>query len=424
MTPPRRPLPLAAYLGLTGWMPRLVEALALRAHSRMSAPPERRAERLGQASAARPPGRLVWLHAASVGEVTSIADLMGELARTPDLGLLVTTTTATGAAAARRLMPDGTIHQYLPADTPGAASAFLDHWQPDLAGFVESDLWPRLLAACKARSTPLALINARHSATRRRLGRSFSALLAQFDLITCQNPQVQAEIAQLGVVPARFGPTGDLKSENAALAADPAELAALRAALGSRPLWAAVSTHAEDEPAVRAAHQEARSRHPDLLLLHAPRHPERSGKVAADWQAAGHVLSRRSLDPVPAEQSSVFVIDSLGLTGLIYRLAPVVFLGGSFGDQGGHNPYEATRLGALVLHGPKVANAAAAYAQLGREGTARSVTDAHDLGTAVAGLAGPARSGPAVQPAQAAGLAAAIAQSLLALRADPPEKPV
>ncbi|MGR3463335.1 3-deoxy-D-manno-octulosonic acid transferase [Limimaricola sp.] len=376
------PWPLRLWLGGSWALPRLAEfTLARRVHRGQSSAPARLVERLGRATLPRPEGSLVWINAASVGEVASVADLARDLMAAGHT-VLITTTTTTGGARARRI--DGVLHQYQPLDTAQATRRFLDHWRPALACFVEGDLWPRLLRETAARSVPLALLNARPSRSRMRAPRISAALLSRFDLVTAQGEAVREEIARLGVAEDRVLAPGDLKAAAAPPAADPDRLSMLRAAFGDAPLWAAVSTHAEDEDAVITAHLEGRKRHPGLRLILAPRHPDRGAAVARALAAAGLEAQRGEM---PGE-AEIWLVDRLGETGLIYRLAPLVFLGGSFGPQGGHNPWEAAALGAALLHGPKVAHAAAAHATLDAAGAARTVEDGAALGAAVGGLIG------------------------------------
>ncbi|WP_334061312.1 3-deoxy-D-manno-octulosonic acid transferase [Limimaricola cinnabarinus] len=376
------PWPLRLWLGGSRALPRMAEiALARRVHRGQNAAPARLRERLGRATLDRPQGPLVWINAASVGEVASIADLARDL-MAERFAVLVTTTTTTGGARARRI--GDALHQYQPLDTARATRAFLDHWRPDLACFVEGDLWPRLLAETGARDVPLALLNARPSKSRARAPRLSAALLSRFDLVTAQSEAVRAEILSLGLDPARVLAPGDLKSAASPLPADPARLALLEADLAGAPLWAAVSTHAEDEREVIAAHLTARAAQPGLRLILAPRHPDRAPMVEHALHEAGFGVARGER-PGDAE---VWLVDRMGETGAIFRLAPLVFLGGSFGPQGGHNPWEAATLGAALLHGPRVSNAAGAYATLDEAGAAREVADGAALGHAIAGLIG------------------------------------
>ncbi|MFU8864970.1 MAG: 3-deoxy-D-manno-octulosonic acid transferase [Rhodobacterales bacterium] len=376
---------LRAYLGLTALAPGLLTRMARKGHAAQGAAPERLAERAGQASAARPDGPLVWFHAASVGEVASSLDLARDLERATGARLLFTTTTATGAETLARRLPQA-IHQFQPVDTPASVGAFLDHWQPDLACLMENDLWPRLMIETDRRDIPLVVINARASRSRTRAPRAIRALLSRAALISTQDAATAAQMRGLGLDPARIMDTGDLKAAASPLPADPAALDLLRQAIDTRPVWAAASTHPGDEGAVIAAHRAALQTHPDLLLVLIPRHPARGAELGQRLGEAGFRTAQRSAGALPEPDTQVYLADTLGEMGLFYRLTPLVFLGGSFGTEGGHNPYEPAMLGAAVLHGPGVANFRRAYAGLTQAGVALRVLDGADLGRQVSWL--------------------------------------
>lgn len=344
-------------------------------------------ERLGHAAVPRPAGRLIWLHGASVGEAMSMLPLIARLAGAASI--LVTTGTVTSARRIASLLPDGAVHQFVPVDTAGPVAQFLDHWRPDLAIWVESELWPRLVAETARRGTPMALVNARMSARSaagwRRAPGMIRALLGCFARIETQDGETLDRLKALGADPARVSFGGNLKALVPDLPCDAAELERYRAAIGARPVWLAASTHPGEEEAVIAAHRQAAGKLPDLLTILAPRHPERADEVAALLDRAGLATVRRSGGGVPAESTAVLLADTLGEMGLWYRLAPVTFVGGTLGDRGGHTPFEPLALGSAILYGPDVANFAPAYAALDAAGGAQEVT-AEVLGPSVAAL--------------------------------------
>ena len=346
----------------------------------MGAAPERFPERLGRASLSRPEGRLIWVHAASVGEVVAARDLAQDLAREAGATLLFTTSTQGGAGA----VPKEALHQFAPIDTVDAVRGFLDHWRPDLGIFVEADLWPRLLLEAKARGVRLALANARASKTRQRAPRSMAALLSRFDVVTAQDASVERELRSLGI--ARAEAVGDLRAAAEPPGADPEALTTLAQAIGDRPVWAAVSTHPADEEAVAKAHRAVMAAHRGALLLWAPRHPARAEAVAE--MLTGLRVARRSFGEPVDPNTDVLLVDTLGETGLLFRLAPLTFLGGGFGPEGGHNPWEPARLGSAVLSGPGVANHRDGFRRLTSAGAARIVETGAELGPTVADLLG------------------------------------
>jgi 3-deoxy-D-manno-octulosonic-acid transferase len=325
------------------------------------------------------------VHAPSVGEFIASRDLIADLATArPQATILVTTATATGAEAVARADMPHVIHQFLPADVPDAVESFLEHWRPEMLIFVEADIWPHLVMRAAARGTKLALVNARPSRTRRRLGRTMGALLSRFAIVTAQDEGVAEGIVALGLPPDRVHAVGDLKADAAPLP-DVAEVrSGLAAALAERPVWAAVSTHVADEADVLAAQAALVRSHRGAALVLVPRHPERAAPLRAACRAAGLGVAQRSLGEVPGEGTAVYLADTIGETGIFFRMSRIVFLGGSFGEEGGHNPFEPLRLGAALLHGPKVRHFAPAYATLDAQGAAVRVADGPALGAAVA----------------------------------------
>lgn len=354
----------------------------------------RLAEREGH-GAARPAGRLLWLHGASVGEARSLLPLLDALAaQAPELRFLVTTGTVTSAAAfptwlAPELAPR-IQHRYAPLDVPGWVARFLDGWRPDAAVRVESELWPNTLAACRARGIPVVLVNGRLSARsagrwRRLAPRTARRLLGGFAAVIPRSAEDALRFETLGVT--RLAPPGDLKWAAAPLPAEAGALAALRAAVGARPVFLAASTHPGEEAVALAAAGLLRAALPGLLTILAPRHPERGAELAALAPGA----ARRSAGALP-DAGPVHIADTLGELGLFYRLAGAALVGGSLVPRGGQNPLEPARLGCPVLFGPHMENFAEAAAALLAAGGAVRVAGA-DAGALAAAL-GPVLTKP------------------------------
>ncbi len=394
----------------------------------------RLAERRGIDPTPRPAGRLLWLHAASVGETVSILPVLPALnARAPDLTVLLTTGTATSATLLARRLEAGlqaqVLHRFVPLDVPAWAARFLDHWRPDAAGFVESELWPNLLLASRRRGIPLMLINARMSARSlagwRRAPGLARLVLGCFAQVQARSPADAARLQALGA--ASVSAPGDLKFAAPELPADPAELARLRAALAGRPVWLAASTHPGEEALIFAAHRALEAAYPGLLTIVVPRHPERGAEIAA---AAGDlVVRRRALGAAPPDQG-VWLADTLGELGLWYRLAGIVLVGRSLlAPGGGQNPLEPARLGCVVAVGPHIANFLDAAQVLEAAGGLTRIADAPALAAWIAAmLADPARRAAAGAAGRAAAarwadLPERTALALLALLPPPPVAP-
>ncbi len=364
----------------------------------------RLAERRGFANGARPPGRLLWLHAASVGEALSALPLVA--AMPPELTILFTTGTVTSAHLLdARLQEAGlagrVLHRFVPLDVPAWAARFLDAWRPDAACFLESELWPNLLAACAARHVPVALVNARLSARSARQWARAPAfareVLGRFAWIAAQSEDDAARLLALGA--ASVDAPGNLKFAAPPLPVNAAELARLQTKLGGRPRWLAASTHPADDAIVAACHTALSARHPGLLTAIVPRHPERGAALAACYGAP-----RRALGEGPPE-AGMWVADTIGELGLFYRCFSPVLMGKSFGGGGGQNPWEPAQLGCAVLCGPDMQNFTDSVTRLREAGTLVQVPDEASLVEALDALlsrpADQAQSGDAGRAATA-----------------------
>lgn len=369
------------WLTVSSLFPGLLESQARRAHQRQRADPTRLQERFGKPTLPRPGGKLVWIHAASVGEVASIARLAKALlTATPEQCILVTTATNTGAETVSRLIP-GALHQFLPVDTPVAVQAFLDHWRPDAALFVEGDLWPNLILSLDHRDCPMALLNARWSRSRERFPKVYAALLEKMALVTVQESALLSGLIRLGLDPARLHAPGNLKADVTMQDVDEDLHRALTAASDGRGIWAAVSTHAGEESLILDAHAAIPG---SPLLVLVPRHPERGAAVAQELRRRRLSFTVQSQAALPGTDTDVHLVDVLGQTGTVFAGTGLACIGGSFlPNIGGHTPFEPAVFGCAILSGPYVDNFSAAYRSLASIGAARMISDGAALSVEV-----------------------------------------
>jgi 3-deoxy-D-manno-octulosonic-acid transferase len=356
----RVPVTLLAYRQLMAAGMPLAPALLAHRLKRGKEHPERIGERRGYAEVARPEGPLVWVHGASVGELLAVIPLI-ERIRARGFNVLVTSGTLTSAELAANRLPAGAVHQFIPLDAPQFIRRFLDHWKPDLALFAESDLWPNLIMDSSRRGIPLVLVNGRFSersfARWRKAPGTIAALLRRFDMCLAQSAPDAERYSELGAP--RVSMTGNLKLDVPAPPADAAALEAITAAID--------------------AHRRLRDSFPGLLTILAPRHPERGPGIVDIATVAGLNAVLRSTGRLPDAATDIYIADTIGELGLIYRLAPIVFVGGSLVRHGGQNPIEAAKLGAAILHGPHVWNFAEIYEALDTAHGAERVMDAGKL---------------------------------------------
>jgi len=382
---------LTLYRGLTDLSAPLVHLLLLRRRARGKEDAHRLGERLGRPGRQRPAGPLVWVHGASVGEAVSLLPLIDRiLVERPGISVLCTTGTVTSAALMAERLPARAVHQYVPVDRVACVRRFLDHWRPDLLLLAESEFWPNLLLETARCGVPMVLLNGRVSdasfaAWRRYARRPMRHLLGLFRLALAQSETDAARLRDLGAEPVAC--VGNLKFAVPEAPADPAALDRLRAAVGERPCWLALSTHAGEESLVARVHRTVAARVPGLLTLVMPRHAARGAAVRADLEAAGVTVAQRSAGAEPGPDTDVYLADTMGEVGLVARLAPVVLMGKSLlGEGGGQNPLEPARLGAAVLFGPRMENFRDISARMVAAGAARPVADEADLAEALTDL--------------------------------------
>ena len=319
-------------------------------------------ERLGYPSLSRPTGQLIWIHGASIGECLSILPLVSVLLEAPGRSVLVTSGTVDSAKLMGERLPAGGLHQYAPVDTPFATGRFLDYWKPHVAIFVDSEIWPNMLSAAKRRGIGLALVNGRMSAKSfirwQRLKKMASALLSNYDVCLAQDQDSARRLRDLGAVSVTI--SGNLKADAPPLPADAQTLASLQHAIGDRPVLLAASTHPGEEDIILPVHDHLQRKLPNLLTVIAPRHPERGASIAT--LCGERANARRAAGIWPTKETAVYIADTVGELGLLYRIAPAfAFVGGSLVKHGGQNPLEPARLACGVLAGPHTWNFASAY---------------------------------------------------------------
>ncbi|HXV40536.1 MAG TPA: lipid IV(A) 3-deoxy-D-manno-octulosonic acid transferase [Steroidobacteraceae bacterium] len=351
---------------------------------------ERIGERFGFGPAI--PGRPIWIHAVSVGEVQAAEPLVRRLlARRPGQSLVLTTVTPTGAARARQLYRDRVHLCYVPFDLPGAVRRFFDRVQPRLAMILETELWPNLYAECGRRQVPLVLASARLSPRSvgryRRLVPLFREVLSHGIVIGAQSEADAGRFRSIGAAPERTHVTGNIKFDFA----PPAEVEARglgwrRHNAAHRPVWVAGSTHEGEEERVLDAHRRVLARFPDALLILVPRHPQRFDAVRELLAKRGEAfLSRSSGEPVTTTVS-ILLGDTMGELMMFYAAADVAFVAGSLVPIGGHNLLEPASLGRPVLTGPHNFNSQEIADLFIEAGAARVVAGSDELADGVAKL--------------------------------------
>jgi 3-deoxy-D-manno-octulosonic-acid transferase len=336
-----------------------------------------------------PPGaRPVWFHGVSVGEIHLLRQVVAAFRkRHPDRPCVISTTTDTGLAEARKWFPDLGFFVF-PFDFSWAVRRTLRQVNPALIVLAEGELWPNFLRAARCRQTPVAVINGRMSprsyARYRRLGPLPRWLLGHLDLIAVQNERYAANLRALGVPAERVRVTGSVKFDSGAMDRANPRTQTLRSLLAIGPddrVWIAGSTQAPEEEIVLGIYQKIRADHPGLRLIVVPRHPERFDEVAAllEKMRIPHVRRSRLTGSVE-DRSAVVLGDTMGELSALWGLADLAFVGGSLdGKRGGQNMIEPAGCGAAVLFGPHVWNFRDVSQRLVEVDGAVQVADAKEL---------------------------------------------
>lgn len=314
-------------------------------------------ERLGY-TPALPIKPVIWLHAASVGEVIAATPLIHKLQREYENHLLlVTTMTATGARQARKALKGQGTHLLLPLDLPWVASRFLDNVKPEVAVFMETELWPNLIHGCHKREIPFIIANGRLSEKsihhyQQRMGPVIAEVLKDVTAIAAKSDKDAHSFVELGAPAEKVIVTGTIKFDVVPAIGLEDKASALREQMfAERPVWVAGSTHPGEDERILAAHDLVRERYPDAVLILVPRHPQRFDSVAELLEREEVAFTRRSSDNGFTDEHSVLLADTMGELMLMYAMSDVAFVAGSLKPVGGHNLLEPACLSKPVLSG-------------------------------------------------------------------------
>ena len=341
---------------------------------------------------------VIWVHAVSVGETIAAAPLVKALLeRRPEVPLLVTAMTATGAAQARKLFGDRVLYAYAPLDTPGSVRRFVRRVRPRALVIMETELWPNMIVETARQHCPIFLINARLSARSargyQRVGGFSRSLVQRLDWIAAQADDDAVRFVGIGARESAVSVTGSIKFDVTITDSVRARAGELRASVAGRPVWIAASTHEGEDEQLLSAHARILERLPNALLILVPRHPDRFDTVAGLVENRGQSLARRSSGQVVGE-AQVYLGDTMGELMVMYGAADVAFVGGSLIERGGHNPLEPAAWGIPVITGPHVFNFSSVYDQLEQGKGVLRISDEGDLAGEVARLlADPGQAG-------------------------------
>ena len=352
-------------------------------------------ERLGYFTPPADPRPVIWIHAVSLGETLAARPLIERLlAERSDHQLVITTTTPTGSEQVLRLFGERVFHVYAPWDTPGAVRRFLRRVQPRMLVLMETELWPNMLHLSRKQDVRIVLANARLSvrsaAGYARIPKTTRGMFACLDWVGAQASTDADHFLQLGMLPSQIGVIGSIKFDVSLDDTLRERAAALRRdwSLDHRPVFIVASTHeGEDEIALDALAM-LQERFDNVLMLLAPRHPERFAEVAALIASRGLTMAHRADGGVPQAGTQVLLIDTLGELLQLFGVADVAVIGGSFVTRGGHNPLEAAAWGLPVLCGQSMFNFEDVTQRLQAAGALEQVLSTRELAAGLTGLLG------------------------------------
>ncbi|MBQ8465955.1 MAG: 3-deoxy-D-manno-octulosonic acid transferase [Alphaproteobacteria bacterium] len=316
-------------------------------------------ERIGKPIKERPEGKLIWFHGASVGESVSMLPLINRLLETSDdTYVMVTTGTTTSAEIMGKRLPERAFHQYITIDNPVFTKRFIKHWQPDLVLWFESDFWPAMLSTIKKKNIPLVLVNGRISNKSFKRWQQFDyiskELLGCFTFCLGQSEEDAYRLRILGAKESTC--LGNLKFAGLPIPVDEDKKAEVIKQIGNRRIFCISSTHENEEYQLGKRFKLLFEKHPDVLVLIAPRHPQRGGDIKKQLSDLGLNVALRSANEKITDKTQVYIADTIGELGIWYGISPVVFIGGSLIPHGGQNFMEPSRLKDAVIVGPYMHN--------------------------------------------------------------------
>lgn len=334
----------------------------------------------------------IWFHAVSVGEAEAAFPLVRAVQeRFPGQSILLTTTTPTGSARVASVLGRAVAHVYLPYDLPCCVRRFLTHFQPLAGVIMETEIWPNLFHHCGQRKIPLAIVNARLSEKSalgyQKVSSFVQRTLSHVSLLAAQTQQDAERFMSLGMDPRTIHVTGSIKFDMELPASLPQEAGEMRQKCFQRRLvWLCASTHPGEDEQLLWVFKNLKRQFPTLLLILAPRHPERSNKIASLCKEAGLPLVKRTDRRRCDSHTDVFLLNTLGELKLFYAASDIAFVGGSLVPTGGHNIIEPAAAGIPVLYGPHMFNFSAIARSLKKTGAAVQIADSGELGQCLGAL--------------------------------------
>ena len=320
--------------------------------------PIRFTEKLGFYSKKKLKGKLIWFHGASVGEILSVIPLIEKLEKNKEIRqILITSNTLSSSKILSKLKLKKTIHQFFPIDTNYNTNKFLGYWDPSMAIFIDSEIWPNMITNIKKKSISLVLINARITKKSFKKWKFFSAtakkLFYNFDICLSSSLESKSYLKLLGAKKIKY--IGNLKFAQSKNNTDELNND-IKKFFQTKKIWCASSTHELEEKLCANIHKKLKTKHKNLLTIIIPRHIQRAQKIIKEIKQMNLKIHLHDSKKKINKETDIYLVNSFGQTQSFFKVCKTVFLGGSIIKHGGQNPLEAARYGCQILHGPHVWN--------------------------------------------------------------------
>ncbi len=335
----------------------------------------------------RATGKLIWFHGASVGEIISIVPLIRVYERNKSIDqILVTSSTLSSSRIIRKFNFKKTVHQFYPIDHPYLTSKFLNYWKPNLAIFIESEIWPSMFKNLKKNNTKLLLLNARLTKQTfkrwMKLKGVSKKIFSEISIAYPQNQETKRFIKK--ITNTQIKTLGNLKFIQDDEKNIKKSQKKLISYFKNRNVWVASSTHKYEEMFCAKTHIELKKKYKNLITIIIPRHIHRSNKIVSEIQKLNLNVIKHSSKLKNLKKVDIYIVDTFGETKKFHKLSSTVFLGGSIVNRGGQNPLEAARYGAKIIHGKNIDNFKDIYKLLKTLKISKNISTPKQLASAIA----------------------------------------
>ena len=343
-------------------------------------------EKFSIPSKKRSNGNLIWFHGASVGEILSIIPLVKYYEKQKNIDqILITSSTVSSSKVIRKFKFKKTIHQFFPIDHFFFVNKFLDYWKPNLAIFIDSEIWPYMFKRIYNKNISLILLNAR--LTKKTFNRwikinFFSkSIFNKIKIAYPQNLETKNYLRKLKIK--KIKDIGNLKFIQDNDINQNKISNKLKLQLKDKKIWIASSTHVGEEIFCAEAHVELKKKIKNLITIIIPRHIHRVNQIAAEIKKLNLKIALRSKKPNNLKNIDIYLVDTFGETNIFHQIGATVFLGGSIIKRGGQNPLEAARYGARIVHGPNTDNFNDVYKLLKKLKVSKKIINSKQLASLI-----------------------------------------